>query len=311
MAIEAPPLEAEIRRLISIAGPMPIAQYMATCLCHPIHGYYMTRDPFGASGDFVTAPEISQMFGELLGLWTASVWKAIGSPPTLRLVELGPGRGTMMADALRAIRVLPPLYQAIKQEDGWHERVVMVDKSGNFTLGALLSPLTHLEKLLPPRVRDAPAGSIFEWRTDSVALEIGRRVTRSGGAALVIDYGHLQSEIGDTVQAVGEHAYANPLVAPGLVDLTAHVDFQSIAEAAESIGARIHGPLHQGDFLRRLGIATRAATLKASAPPGKVNEIDGQVQRLTGTGARRMGMLFKVLGIGDPKLGVLPGFESK
>jgi NADH dehydrogenase [ubiquinone] 1 alpha subcomplex assembly factor 7 len=368
MAIEAPPLEAEIRRLISIAGPMPIAQYMATCLCHPSHGYYMTRDPFGAAGDFVTAPEISQMFGELIGLWAAAVWRKMGSPENIRLVELGPGRGTMMADALRAAKVVPafysalvvhlvevspvlqqaqrqtleplgmplhwhqaledvpagptiilaneffdalPVHQAIKQDDGWHERVVMVDRNGNFILGALLSPLAQLEKLLPPRVRDAPTGSIFEWRTDSVALEIGRRVTRSGGAALVIDYGHLQSEIGDTVQAVGEHAYANPLVAPGLVDLTAHVDFQSLAQAAESIGARIHGPLHQGDFLRRLGIETRAASLKASAPPDKVNEIDGQVQRLTGTGARRMGMLFKVLGIGDPKLGVLPGFETK
>jgi NADH dehydrogenase [ubiquinone] 1 alpha subcomplex assembly factor 7 len=368
MATEAPPLEAEIRRLISIVGPMPIAQYMATCLCHPSQGYYMTRDPFGAAGDFVTAPEISQMFGELIGLWAAAVWRKIGSPENIRLVELGPGRGTMMADALRAAKVVPafysalvvhlvevspvlqqaqrqtleplgmplhwhqaledvpagptiilaneffdalPVHQAIKQDDGWHERVVMVDRNGNFTLGALLSPLPQLEKLLPPRVRDAPVDSIFEWRTDSVALEIGRRVSRSGGAALVIDYGHLQSEIGDTVQAVGEHAYANPLVAPGLVDLTAHVDFQSLAQAAESIGARIHGPLHQGDFLRRLGIETRAASLKASAPPDKVNEIDGQVQRLTGTGARRMGMLFKVLGIGDPKLGVLPGFETK
>jgi NADH dehydrogenase [ubiquinone] 1 alpha subcomplex assembly factor 7 len=186
---------------------------------------------------------------------------------------------------------------------------VMVDDNGNFTLGALLSPLPHLEKLLPSRVRDAPPGSIFEWRTDSVALEIGRRVARHGGGALVIDYGHIETEVGDTVQAVGEHAYANPLVEPGLVDLTAHVDFQSLAQAAESIGARIHGPLHQGEFLRRLGIETRAATLKAKAPPDKMSEIDGQVQRLTGTGARQMGMLFKVLGIGDPKLGVLPGFE--
>ena len=73
MANETPPLEAEIRRLITIAGPMPISEYMALCLCHPQHGYYMTRDPFGAAGDFITAPEISQMFGELIGLWAAAV----------------------------------------------------------------------------------------------------------------------------------------------------------------------------------------------------------------------------------------------
>jgi NADH dehydrogenase [ubiquinone] 1 alpha subcomplex assembly factor 7 len=367
MVLETPPLEAEIRRLISIAGPMPIAQYMATCLCHPVHGYYMTRDPFGAAGDFITAPEISQMFGELVGLWAAAVWRQMGAPEKLNLIELGPGRGTMMADALRAAKVIPafhsalsvrlvevspalcelqqqtlgsfglpltwhaelqdvpegaaiilaneffdalPVHQAIKQDDGWHERVVTVDGEGNFSLGALLSPLPHLDRILPKRLRDAAPGSIFEWRTDSVALEIGRRVRRHGGAALIIDYGHMESEVGDTVQAVGEHAYVNPLVAPGLVDLTAHVDFQSLAEAAEGIGARIHGPLHQGEFLRRLGIETRAAALKAKAPRDKVNEIDGQLDRLTGSGPRRMGMLFKVLGISDPKLAALPGFET-
>ena len=92
---------------------MPVWRYMELCLTHPEHGYYVSRDPLGREGDFTTAPEVSQMFGELLGLWAASVWKAIGSPPTLRLIELGPGRGTMMADALRALRVLPPLYQSL------------------------------------------------------------------------------------------------------------------------------------------------------------------------------------------------------
>ena len=92
---------------------MPVWRYMELCLTHPEHGYYVSRDPLGREGDFITAPEVSQMFGELLGLWAASVWKAIGSPPMLRLIELGPGRGTMMADALRALRVLPPLYQAL------------------------------------------------------------------------------------------------------------------------------------------------------------------------------------------------------
>jgi SAM-dependent MidA family methyltransferase len=92
---------------------MPVWRYMELCLTHPKFGYYVSRDPLGREGDFTTAPEVSQMFGELLGLWAASVWKAIGSPPLLRLIEIGPGRGTMMADALRALRVLPPLHQAL------------------------------------------------------------------------------------------------------------------------------------------------------------------------------------------------------
>src|SRR5258708_4703382 len=92
---------------------MPVWRYMELCLTHPQHGYYVARDPLGREGDFTTSPEVSQMFGELLRLWTASVWKAIDSPSVLRLIELGPGRGTMMSDALRALRVLPPLYQSL------------------------------------------------------------------------------------------------------------------------------------------------------------------------------------------------------
>ena len=96
------PLERLIRAEIAQAGPMTVARYMELCLGHPRHGYYATRDPLGATGDFVTAPEISQMFGEMVGTWVAAVWEGIGRP-AFRLVELGPGRGTLMADALRVL----------------------------------------------------------------------------------------------------------------------------------------------------------------------------------------------------------------
>jgi SAM-dependent MidA family methyltransferase len=107
------PLEREIGALVAAEGPIGVDRYMALCLGHPVHGYYLTRDPFGAAGDFVTAPEISQMFGELLGLWAASVFESMGRPEQILLVELGPGRGTLMADALRAARALPAFRAAI------------------------------------------------------------------------------------------------------------------------------------------------------------------------------------------------------
>jgi len=113
MPAERPSLEEEIRRRIEVAGPMPVAQFMSLCLTHSEHGYYMTRDPFGAAGDFITAPDISQMFGELLGLWAAAAWRVMGSPANVRLVELGPGRGTLMQDALRAAKVLPDFRSAL------------------------------------------------------------------------------------------------------------------------------------------------------------------------------------------------------
>ncbi len=102
------PLGAEIAALIRQNGPIGVDRYMALCLGHPVHGYYRSRDPLGAQGDFTTAPEISQMFGELLGAWTAYVHGRMGRPDPLVLVELGPGRGTLMADALRALRAAAP-----------------------------------------------------------------------------------------------------------------------------------------------------------------------------------------------------------
>ena len=102
------PLGAEIAALIRHGGPIGIDRYMALCLGHPVHGYYRTRDPLGVRGDFTTAPEISQMFGELLGAWSGYVHGRMGRPEPLVLVELGPGRGTLMADALRALGTAAP-----------------------------------------------------------------------------------------------------------------------------------------------------------------------------------------------------------
>ena len=102
----------ELQRMIASEGPISVERYMALCLGHPVHGYYVTRDPFGADGDFTTAPEISQMFGELIGLWAAEVWGLTGAPRPVRLIELGPGRGTLIADFLRVARQAPGFVEA-------------------------------------------------------------------------------------------------------------------------------------------------------------------------------------------------------
>jgi SAM-dependent MidA family methyltransferase len=360
-------LEAEIRRLIGLAGPMPVAEFMGHCLGHPQHGYYVTHDPFGSGGDFTTSPEISQMFGELVGLWSAAVWQQMGSPAGVRLIELGPGRGTMMLDMLRAANVMPgfrralavhlvetspalsarqkqtlanqdiafdwhesladvpdgpaivvaneyfdaiPVNQAVKQPDGWHERLVGIDPDGSFAFSLAPEPLKFFEQTLPPQVRMAEVGSIYEWRADAQALEIGRRVVRGGGAALIIDYGHPESMTGETFQALRDKRKADPLVAPGLADLTAHVDFQALASTAESIGAHVHGPVDQATLLRRLGIEQRAANLKKVAPPDKAAAVDVALARLTAGGATGMGNLFKAIGLSAPALLTLPGFTA-
>ncbi|MEL6298889.1 MAG: SAM-dependent methyltransferase [Pseudomonadota bacterium] len=106
------PLLAFLRARIASDGPMCVSAYMRHCLQHPEHGYYRGKPAIGRAGDFVTAPEISQVFGEIIGLWCAVVWQSMGSPARFNLVELGPGRGTLMADAVRAARIVPGFLEA-------------------------------------------------------------------------------------------------------------------------------------------------------------------------------------------------------
>jgi len=202
-----------------------------------------------------------------------------------------------------------PVHQAVKGEDGWHERVVTVGAEGNLAFDTAREPLRFFETSLPRLLRQAPLGSIYEWRADTIALELGRR-TRDEGAALIIDYGHAHSGLGDTLQAVARHSFTDPLRAPGMVDLTAHVDFEALAQCAETMGARIHGPIRQRDLFLRLGIEKRAAALKSAVSEEKAADIEIAFSRLISGGVRGMGELFKAIAIAAPKLGPLPAFET-
>lgn len=356
------PLEAELRRIIARTGPMQVARYMGLCLGHPAHGYYVTRDPLGRAGDFVTAPEISQMFGELIGLWAATAWQAMGEPARVNLVELGPGRGTLMADALRAAKVMPafraalavhlvetspvlvrhqraaladvevswhrditelpdgtaiiianeffdalPVHQAVKAADGWHMRMIGIGPDDALVFMVAPDPLPSFGTFLSGEPGNAPDGAIYEWRAEFKVAELAKRLVRHGGTALVIDYGHASGAFGDTLQAVRAHGFADPLADPGEVDLTAHVDFAALKRIAQQAGARVHGPVPQGQFLRRLGIEKRAAQLRASATARQAADINTALGRLIG--GTQMGELFKALALADPKLDALPGFD--
>lgn len=348
------PLLQILRSRIAAEGPISVAAYMVECLLHPEHGYYRSQEAIGLGGDFITAPEISQMFGELLGLWAADCWQAMGAPKRCYLVELGPGRGTLMRDALRAARALPgfraaltpvlveasarmielqrpalageaavwhaeiaalpedaplillanefldalPIRQFQRGDDGaWHERHVGLADDG-LALQFVLEPRAlPLDDLLAAELRDAPAGAIVESSpaVRAVATEIAARLLLQGGAALFIDYGYHRPGLGETLQAVRRHAYADPLAEPGLADLTAHVDFAAFATAARNAGAAVYGPVGQGEFLKALGIETRAGKLRQSGNETQRVEVDAALQRLTAP--ESMGTLFKVLAL--------------
>ncbi|MGE5147202.1 MAG: class I SAM-dependent methyltransferase [Candidatus Eiseniibacteriota bacterium] len=363
-------LTTHLQAVIRNEGPITVARYMAEALGHPQHGYYATRDPFGTAGDFTTAPEISQMFGELIGLWCAEMWQRIGRPRPVRLIEFGPGRGTLMADALRAaaqampdfrkaldlhlIETSPalrarqsgrlgdagahwhdswdevpegpvlavanefldalPVHQLVRHQGSWRERLVGADAAAAgfcFELSAGDSPAaSFLPGALAASAGALPDGNIVEVRPAAVELAraLGARIAGFGGAALVIDYGHGASSVGDTLQAVRQHRYADVLAEPGEADLTAHVDFAAFGEAARAAGAGVHGPVEQGRFLRLLGIETRAAALARHATPAQAEAIEQATRRLIDP--MEMGRLFKVLALGRAALPPPPGFES-
>lgn len=344
---------------IAAHGPMRLSDYMALCLLHPQHGYYTTRPPFGAAGDFITAPEISQMFGEMLGLCLAQNWRDSGAPPTFTLAELGPGRGTLMADVLRATRGvagfhaaaniylveaspalravqaqtlaahaprwcgsaedLPdaplfllaneffdalPIRQFYRTHAAWAE--VMVGASGDDLTFGKAAPISL--PALERRLRDTRDGDVVEYCPAAAAsiTAISQRIAAFGGAALIVDYGAWQG-VGDTFQALRAHEFCSPLDAPGMADLTAHVDFAALAHAAVPHNLRTQYTA-QGPFLASLGIEARATRLAQSLRGPALSAHIAAKQRLTSPA--EMGQLFKVLGLTPADTPPLAGFDS-
>jgi NADH dehydrogenase [ubiquinone] 1 alpha subcomplex assembly factor 7 len=283
--------------------------------------YYATRDPLGAAGDFTTAPEISQMFGEIVGAALADAWTRAGKPMDAIYVELGPGRGTLAADALRVmeraaflgevhlVETSPALRaeQAVRLPNAtWHDSIDELPDAplllvANEFLDALpvrqfVDGIERRIEVIGGRLAFGRDGTIVEdspARTAAIGA-IAERMARDGGVALIIDYGHAQSAPGDTLQAVHGHQFAHVLERPGEQDLTAHVDFQAVAEAAREADAAVTGLVTQGEWLERLGIAKRVEAL-VRAQPQQAAEIEAARRRLCD--AKEMGSLFKVMGI--------------
>jgi len=346
-------------------GPLTVAEYMEAALADPEFGYYKGRDPLGRGGDFTTSPEISQMFGEVLGLWCAIAWDQMGQPSNINLVEIGPGRGTLMHDMVRAAGTLPgfkeslaihlvetspvlkerqksalahldqsvtwhesvetlpdgplviianeffdalPIKQFVRTDTAWHERMVGLEDDG------LCFGITPL-----PAPQDGPGnkahlvgekGAIAETCPvgEAICNELASRLVQFGGTALFIDYGYGTPALGDSLQAVKGHAYHPVLETPGEADLTAHVDFDALAQAARRAGANAYGVLPQGTFLRRLGIEARAQILSRKATDEQRDDIAMTLKRLIHED--EMGNLFKVLALTHPAQPTPPGFDD-
>jgi len=317
-----------LRDRIARDGPITVADFMSSANAH----YYATRDPLGQAGDFVTAPEISQMFGELIGAALAEAWTRAGSPADAIYAELGPGRGTLAADALRVMRRV-----------GFAGEVHLVETSPALreAQAALLPDAVFHERIedLPPRPLLLVANEFFDalaveqWigdeqrrvtndgarfafthggpiretspARDAATAALAAHLAHHGGAALIVDYGYAHGEQGDTLQAVRGHAFADPLDQPGDADLTAHVDFAALGRAADACA--VSRVVSQGSWLEALGIGPRAATL-AARNPDQTAAIAAARRRLCDES--EMGQLFKMISFRHPAWPAIAGFES-
>ena len=365
-------LKARLAKQIKASGPLSLAEYMNAALSDPEEGYYMRRAPFGAprtgGGDFTTAPEISQMFGELIGSWCVDLWARSGTPKPFNLIELGPGRGTLMADIIRvasrhedftknlnvhfvetspalrteqrqrvtnaswhnSLATVPddvmslvianeffdalPITQYARTKTGWQEITVTLENSA-WEDSALAytrapeqeNPFSAVQaRLLPDAVHD----EIIEASParEHVMQDLCLLLSRAGGAALIVDYGYVRAESGDSFQAMKHHEFVDPLECPGEADLTAHVNFAVLAQLAAEEGLQAHPIIQQGKFLRSLGLDQRAAYL-AKARPEAAGKIMSERDRLAAPD--QMGHLFKVLGVRHPDMPPLAGFDSE
>ena len=359
------PLETTLRHIIETAGSISVARFMQMASSDPEYGYYQTRDPLGVQGDFITSPEISQIFGEIIGLWCVVTWQNAGRPGNTMLVELGPGRGTLMADILKTakkvapefinalkvhlietspvlkqqqkavlkdyeikwyndIETIPsgpaliianeffdalPIEQYVMTKNGWQLRHITVDKKFD-NLSFITVPLKKQEfPIFLNRISNAKIGSIFERNaaSEEIMKSIADRIRDNGIASLIIDYGHTQTQLGETLQGVKSHKYHNPLTDMGEIDLTSHVDFETLAATSVSLGTRAHGPITQRDFFTTLCIEQRTKALIAKAEAHQVPLLIEGSRRLIAEDG--MGTLFKVMAITPERLEIPAGFE--
>lgn len=342
-------LESFLKKQIAQQGPVSVADFMHLALMHPHYGYYQQQQPFGKDGDFVTAPEISQMFGEMVGVWLASIWQQMGSPKELQLVELGPGRGVLMDDILRATEHVPafheslsivmveqsaslqlvqkekltprkvdiswaktleklapkptlfianeffdalPIHQYIKTSQGLCERMVGVEEGAlAFVVGA---PGGHSKAFITIE-HTLQENDIVEVSPASVHVmeQIATHIKQFGGAGLFIDYGYEMPATGDTLQAVKHHRYHPVLEEVGTADITAHVNFTALANAAKNAGAKQQQITTQAAFLQQVGIEHRAEALQQHATQLQKEAVQKALHRLMDE--KEMGTLFKAL----------------
>ncbi len=356
-----------LKQSIANNGPMSIAEFMAYVLNSEMSSYYKCQPIIGKNSDFITAPEISQLFGEIIGIWCANYWMISNKPKKIRLIEFGPGRGTLMADLLRStlhtqgfhdaieiclVEINPylrreqemliqhprikwfekysdvpqdcfsiivaneffdalPINQYIKRKGVWYINMVDLNRASEYLYIDKNFTNDNIKHYLTSHYNHVPDGGVVELNDMSsmIIRNVVENLKLCGGAMLVIDYGYTESTTRSfisTLQSIKNHKFNNVFEHIGSADITAHVNFSSIAETAELYGGKVYGPISQRQFLQNMHIEVRKDNILRNASCCQRGDIVSGYKRLIDYD--QMGELFKVMAISDKSVSEFIGF---
>ena len=326
-------IEKKIKDLIKKSGPISISQYMQVCLWDDKNGYYNSKQVLGETGDFITSPEISQTFGELIGLWALSFFQEFINKKRLSITELGSGRGTLLKDAIRTIykvtnnkinleiTILEKSERLItlQKENLKNEKVKWISDIKGLSLEPQIIIANEFFDALPI---NQYVRSNEGWHEKKIAIKndklcftldnkiwvpsdsifsdfkIGDTLEYSDGVFLLVDYGNI-SGIGDTLQAVNKHKFKGILEKPGQSDLSSHVNFRLLREIAIKKNLYVSPVKEQRNFLLELGIEERLKSLTKNVSSAMAETVNFEIKRLIDPD--KMGSLFKVIAITKTK----------
>lgn len=341
-------LESRITAQIHKSGPISLYNFMTLALYDPEDGYYAQKSPIGRGGDYITAPEMTQVFGEVIALWIIDLWQQ-ANRPLFHLIEMGPGRGTLMADILRTflmikiplpqvhlIEVSPILKEAQQKalqtfatNIFWHKDLSTLPQDQGFCFMVANEfwdalPIQQFVKVkeewVERQIGASETGLVFlpEQGTliqetcpamPSLVNQISQHLKTNHGAALFLDYGYdLPDATGDTLQALHHHQRQDSLINVGQADLTHHVDFHQLKTLFEEAELKVYGSTPQGEFLNAIGLEVRTQMLVERANPQQKGALQTAWMRLTHP--TQMGTLFKAICVLDGSKLKPMGFTS-
>ncbi len=345
-------LKKKIEKIITEQGPISISDFMKLALTDKKNGYYRKKMPLGLKGDFITSPDISQIFGEIIGVWILDLWIKLGKPKETQIVDLGGGRGTLLSDIKRVLgdKISSYIFIDINVEliklqkkavkDAIHfEKIEDIPNKPTIFIGNefldtfpinqfVLSDKyfkevcvnyknkklifshqrTNLSRTLDKRtLNQIKVNDILEINFESRKFieKLSRFIKENNGGAIFFDYGYTFNH-GDTLQAVKDSKFVNPLDDPGNADLTAHVDFNDLSHQAKNSLVSVWGPDTQGKFLKKMGAIERLNVLESISDDKTKQELRNGLDRLINID--EMGELFKVLAITSNKFPSPEGF---